>query len=75
MFQGSSHFSAVISSRRPIHWFCTGFRKGGKILPIQSNPLAAVLKSDYVTPKNEQGTVASVELQFARQLIETAGQL
>lgn len=30
----------VINSRRSILWFCTGFRKGGKILPIQSNPLA-----------------------------------
>lgn len=65
----------VINSRRPILWFCTGFRKGGKILPIQSNPLATVLKSDYVTHKNEQGTVNSVEFQFARQLIETAGWL
>lgn len=30
----------VINSRRSILWLCTGFRKGGKILPIQSNPLA-----------------------------------
>lgn len=56
----------IENSRKPILWFYTGFRKGGKLFPI---PLATVLKSDCVTLKNKQDNVMSTELLFARQLI------
>lgn len=56
----------IKNSRKPILWFYTGFRKGGKVFPI---PLATVLKSDCATLKNKQDNVMSTELLFARQLI------
>lgn len=55
----------ITNSRKTIHWYYTGFRKGGRLFPI---PLATVLKSACMTLENKQD-IMSVELLFPRQLI------